>query len=30
VLAYRRRQKEQAQAALRQMRDEADELGIYE
>ena len=30
VLAYRRQQKEQAQAALQQMRDEADELGIYE
>ncbi|MCI0388716.1 MAG: excisionase family DNA-binding protein [Acidobacteria bacterium] len=30
VLAYRHRQKEQAQAALQQMRDEADELGIYE
>jgi excisionase family DNA binding protein len=30
VLAYRRRQKEQAQAALRQMRDEADKLDIYE
>jgi excisionase family DNA binding protein len=30
VLAYRHRQKEQAQAALRQMRDEADELGVYE
>lgn len=30
VLAYRRKQKERAQAALRQMRDEADEMGIYE
>lgn len=30
VLAYRSKQKERAQAALRQMRDEADELGIYE
>ncbi|MGH9833018.1 MAG: excisionase family DNA-binding protein [Blastocatellia bacterium] len=30
VLAYRSKQKERAQAALQQMRDEADELGIYE
>ena len=30
VLAYRRRQKERAQAAIKQMRDEADELGVYE
>lgn len=30
VLAYQRQQKERAQTALRQMRDEADELGIYE
>jgi excisionase family DNA binding protein len=30
MLAYRRKQKERAQAALEQMRDEADELGNYE
>jgi len=30
VLAYRRKRKERVQAALGQMRDEADELGIYE
>ncbi len=30
VLAYRSKQKERAQAALQQMRDEADEMGIYE
>ena len=30
VLAYRHTQKERAQTALRQMRDEADEMGIYE
>jgi excisionase family DNA binding protein len=30
VLAYQRQQKERAQIALRQMRDDADELGIYE
>lgn len=30
VLAYRNKQKERAQAALQQMRDEADEMGIYE
>lgn len=30
VLAYRHTQKERAQAALRQMRDDADEMGIYE
>ncbi len=30
VLAYRHTQKERAQAALRQMRDEADEMGLYE
>jgi excisionase family DNA binding protein len=30
VLAYRNKQQERTQAALRQMRDEADELGLYE
>jgi excisionase family DNA binding protein len=30
VIAYRARQKERAQTALRQMRDEADEMGLYE
>jgi excisionase family DNA binding protein len=30
VLVYRNKQKERAQAALQQMRDEADEMGIYE
>lgn len=30
LLAYRRQQKERAQAALKQMRDEADDLGAYE
>ena len=30
VLAYRNKQKERAQTALQQMRDEADEMGIYE
>lgn len=30
MIAYRAKQKAQAQAALRQMRDEADELGLYE
>lgn len=30
VLAYRQTQKERAQASLRQMRDEADEMGLYE
>lgn len=30
VLAYQRQQKERAQSALRQMRDDADDLGIYE
>lgn len=30
VIAYRAKQKERAQAALRQMRDEADEMGLYE
>lgn len=30
VIAYRNKRKEQAQAALRQMRDEADEMGLYE
>ena len=30
VLAYRHTQKERSQAALQQMRDEADEMGLYE
>lgn len=30
VQAYRRKQKERARTALEQMRDEADQLGIYE
>lgn len=30
VLAYRSKQKERAQAALKLLRDEADEMGIYE
>jgi excisionase family DNA binding protein len=30
VLAYRNKQNERAQAALQQMRDEADEMCIYE
>lgn len=30
VLAYQRQQKERTQATLRQMREEADKLGIYE
>ncbi|MCI0659546.1 MAG: helix-turn-helix domain-containing protein [Acidobacteria bacterium] len=30
VLAYRSKQKERAQAALQQMRDSSDEMGIYE
>lgn len=30
LLDYRRKQKELAQASLEQMRDEADEMGIYE
>ena len=30
VLAYRNKQKERAQAALKMLRDEADEMGIYE
>jgi excisionase family DNA binding protein len=30
LLAYRHTQKERAQAALQQIRDDADEMGIYE
>ncbi len=30
VLAYQSKQKERAQAALKLLRDEADEMGIYE
>lgn len=30
LLAYRQTQKERAQTALQQMRDDADEMGIYE
>jgi excisionase family DNA binding protein len=30
VLAYRNRHKERAQTALKLLRDEADEIGIYE
>jgi excisionase family DNA binding protein len=30
VLTYRNKQKERAQAALQQMRDEADENDVYE
>lgn len=29
LLYYRRKQKELAQASLEQMRDEADEMGLY-
>lgn len=30
LLAYKREQKERAQTALQQMRDDAEEMGIYE
>ncbi|MCI0660763.1 MAG: helix-turn-helix domain-containing protein [Acidobacteria bacterium] len=30
VLAYRSKQKERAQSALKLLRDEADKMGIYE
>jgi len=30
LLDYRRRQREQVQMALKRMRDEADEIGIYD